>query len=355
MRLSEGARAVEPAVHDERYKLAITQRVHAENCESVEHLVHALGRYEDRDGGAGLRLRGVDDGKVIHRPGRGLDTLEPCGITSLLIAPNWDTPTSYPVVDCHLCLTSSMHQWDVAATARLQDIVELLRSTRVVDVLERTVALVWRANTARYEPGDLGDTARSLGVTAAENIRELVLRERWSPGMNGDLGRDVHVTAPNDSLLIESSGVSLRVMKAPSMITLARPNWLGFSWANESDVRKAAARNNRVGYNPYLIGTGTLFDDSLPVDGDPSTLREVLLVWAGGSASPFTGGWLGLPILSEDRPWLAVQKLWWHEVDGHGSRRGRGGDTDPDLDTFERRPLPQPEVRLKPKPKTAEQ
>jgi hypothetical protein len=248
-----------------------------------------------------------------------------------------------------------MDQWDEAASERLRDIVEQLRTAHVIDVLEKTVSRVWRANTARYEPSDLGDTARSLGVTAAENIRELALREGWSPTGKGDLGQDVHVTAPNDSLLVESGGVSLRVMKASPMVTLSEPSWEDFVWANESDVRKAAARNNRARYNPFHVGSGTLFDGVFPVKGDPRALCDVALVWAGGSSSPDTGGWVGLPTLSADKPWLAVQRVWWHQADGHGAQRDRHQPTDPDLDTFERRPLPQPEIRLKPKPKTAEQ
>jgi len=248
-----------------------------------------------------------------------------------------------------------MHQWDPAAGERLQDIVEQLRAARVIAVLEETIAHVWRANVARYEPSDLGDTARSLGVTAAENIRELALRERWSPTGNGILGQDVHVTSPNDSLLIASGGVSLRAMKAPSMVTLTEPNWWEFVWTNESDVRKAAARNNRRRYNPFQIGSGTLFDGVLPVEGDPKALCDVVLVWAGGWSGPYTGGWIGFPTLGADSPWLAVQRVWWHQADGQGARRDPHRPADPDLDTFERRPLPQPEIRLKPKPKTAEQ
>ncbi len=248
-----------------------------------------------------------------------------------------------------------MHQWDQAASERLQDIVEHLRGAHVIDVFENTVSHVWRANVARYEPSDLGDTARSLGVTAAENIRELLLREQWSPSDKRNLGQDVHVTAPNDSLLVKSGGTSLLVKKAPSMVTLAEPNWWDFSWTNESDVRKAAARNNRARYNPFQIGSGTLFDGVLPVEGDARALCDVVLVWAGGSSSPFTGGWLGLATLSDDNPWLAVQKVWWHQSDDQGARRDPIQPTDPDLDTFERRPLPEPEIRLKPKPKTAEQ
>lgn len=249
-----------------------------------------------------------------------------------------------------------MDQWDPAAGERLQDIVGQLRAAGVIDVLEKTIAYVWRANVARYEPSDLGDTARALGVTATENIRELMLRERWSPTRSGTLGQDVHVTAPNDSLLIVSAGVSIRSKKASSMVTLAEPKWNDFEWTNESDVRKAAARNNRARYNPLQIGSGTLFDGVLPVEGDPNALCDAVLVWAGGSSEPHTGGWIGLPTLSADRPWLAVQRVWWHQDDGGDAQREPHRPTDdPDSDTFERRPIPRPEIRVKPKPKTAGQ
>lgn len=248
-----------------------------------------------------------------------------------------------------------MDQWDPAAGERLQDIVGQLRAAGVIEVFEQTIAHVWRANVARYEPSDLGDTTRSLGVTATENIRELMLRQRWSPAQSGDLGQDVHVTAPNDSLLIVSSGVNIRSKKAMSMVNLAEPNWDGFDWTNESDVRQAAARNNRARYNPFQIGSGTLFDGVLPVEGNPKALCDVLLVWAGGSSAPYTGGWIGLPTLGADRPWLAVQRLWWHRDDGNGTWRKPCRPTDPDVDTFERRPFPQPEIRVKPRRQTAEQ
>jgi hypothetical protein len=246
-----------------------------------------------------------------------------------------------------------MSQWDGPARDRLQVVVEQFKDTRVTPVLEAIVARVWRANTARYEPSDLGDTPRSLGITASENIRELTLRERWSTAGAGELGQDVHIAAPNGSLLVESHGVNLLVKKANSMVTLMEPDWSNFEWASESDVRQAAARNNRARYNPFQIGSGTLFDGVFPAEGDAKALRDVILVWAAGSSSPYTAGWLGIPTESASHPWLAVQRLWWHQADGGAAQRDCIHRTDSEVDTFERRPLPQPEIRMKPKPKTA--
>jgi hypothetical protein len=246
-----------------------------------------------------------------------------------------------------------MSEWDEAASDRLHNIIEQLRDSRVISVLEATVARVWRANTARYEPSDLGDTPRSLGITASENIRELVLRQKWGSTDTSELGRDVHITAPSGSLLVESCGVNLLMKKAHSMVAVAEPEWGEFEWATESDVRQAAARNNKARYNPLQIGGGTLFDGVFPAEGDPKALRDVILVWAGGSSSPNTAGWLGIPTENAHHPWLSVQRIWWHQADGGANQRDLTQPTNPDADTFERRPLPQPEIRLKPKPKTA--
>ncbi len=252
-----------------------------------------------------------------------------------------------------MCFTVHMTQWDAAASEQLAAIVEHLQGKQVISLLETIAASVWRANTARYEPSDLGDTPRSLGITAAENFRELALRQIWHPARTAKIGRDVHVTAPNGSLLVQSGGINLLVKKAGPMVTLAEPDWSEFDWSAESDVRRAAARNNRTRYNPFQIGSGTLFDGLFPAEGDPKALRDVILVWAGGWSSPNTAGWLGIPTESPDYPWLATQQLWWHRGDTGNATRGRNESTDSSTDSFERRPAPTPEVRLKPRPKSA--
>src|ERR1022692_3884140 len=102
-----------------------------------------------------------------------------------------------------------MSSWDAASQERLGDIVAGLRAEGVVDMIERIVARVWKANVDRFEPRELGDTNRSLGITASENIRTLVIRESWTAGNPACLGESVHVTAPSDSLLVRGAGVKL--------------------------------------------------------------------------------------------------------------------------------------------------
>ncbi len=245
-----------------------------------------------------------------------------------------------------------MSSWDAASQERLRNIVAELRAEGVVDMLERVVARVWRVNVDRYEPSELGDTNRSLGITACENIRTLVMRERWAASNPAGLGDSVRVTAPNDSLLVEAAGVKLHVMKSAPAIRLTEPRWdTDFTWSGESDVRVAAAAANTAGYNPYRA-EGGLFEDLFPAVGNVSQVRETFLVWAGGSESPLTGGWLGLPTLG-DQPWLAVENLWWHGADSMpGSRMEQAVAA---LDVFSDRAVPRPMVSLKARPRTAQQ
>ena len=245
-----------------------------------------------------------------------------------------------------------MSSWDATSQERLRNVVAGLRAGGVIDMFERIVARVWKVNVDRYEPSELGDTNRSLGITASENIRTLVMRQSWAASNPAGLADSVHVTAPNDSLLVEAAGVRLHVMKSVPAIGLTEPRWdTDFTWTGESDIRVAAAAANTAGYNPYRIDGG-LFEDLFPAVGNVSQLRETFLVWAGGSESPFTGGWLGLPTLG-DQPWLAVENLWWHGAD---SMPGSRTEEDvPDMDVFSDKAAPLPLVSLKVRPRTARQ
>jgi hypothetical protein len=246
-----------------------------------------------------------------------------------------------------------MTPWERAAQHRLDDIVVALREEAVIDMFERIVARVWQINVDRFEPSEVGDTNRSLGITAAENIRTLVIRDAWSVSNPAGLGAGVKVTAPNDSLLVEFAGVRLHVMKSAPSLALAEPQWdIDFNWAGESEVRNDAATANAACPGEYLAVPGGLFEDDLPGADSASRLREVMLVWAGGSNSPFTGGWIGLPVIGA-RPWLAVQNVWWHKPgtivsDPRTSREMTA-------DTFSTRNVPTPAISLKQRPSAAEQ
>ncbi len=245
-----------------------------------------------------------------------------------------------------------MTNLDVAAQERLAEITSALHEAGVTDLFERVIARVWKINVDRFEPDEVGDTSRSLGITASENIRTLVLREAWTAGGAAGLGRDVRVTAPNDSLLVQAGRIRLHVMKSAPAIALTEPRWeTEFTWKGESDVRIEAATANTAVYNPFLAVPGGLFEDLLPPVNSAANLREVILIWAGGANSPVTGGWLGLPVLG-DRPWLAVENLWWH---GAAAPTGESQADSLLTDAFTDRATPSPVVSLKQWQKTAEQ
>ncbi|HYS31044.1 MAG TPA: hypothetical protein VEM58_02175 [Streptosporangiaceae bacterium] len=241
--------------------------------------------------------------------------------------------------------TSPMTWSDPAAEARLKDIIAGMRAAGVIDMFERIVAHVWKVNVDRFEPSEIGDTNRSLGITATENIRTLVLRESWTASNPAGLGNRVHVTAPNDSLLVEAAGARLRVMKCPPAITLSEPRWdTDFRWQAESDVRLEAAAANAAVCNQFLAVPGGLFENMEQPAEWAAQLREVILVWAGGSNNPLTGGWIGLPTVG-DRPWLAVQSVWRH---GTGATTSGERDSDaPVSDVFSEKDAPSPVVSLK--------
>lgn len=245
-----------------------------------------------------------------------------------------------------------MTAMEEAAQARLNDVVAVLRAAGVLGMFERIIAHVWKVNVDRFEPTELGDTNRSLGITATENIRTLVLREAWAAGNPAGLSAGVHVTAPNDSLLVEAAGVRLRAMKSPPAITVAEPRWdSDFNWQTDSDVRIEAATANAAVCNQFLAVPGGLFEHTqMPADW-AAGLSEVFLVWAGGSNNPLTGGWIGLPTIS-DRPWLAVANIWWH---GTGDVTSADRDQDsPAGDAFSDKQAPSPVVSLRQRPKPAE-
>lgn len=236
-----------------------------------------------------------------------------------------------------------MTNWDPNARHRLRDIADELRSYGLIDLLHQTVGEVWRYNVDRYAPGEIGDTSRSLGVTATENVRTLTLR-RLGPGRDESLDTRLRASGADNSLLINvPGGVRLRVMKGAAAEQLAEPAWEQWEWSSE--VRLDAARSNHQNYIP--VGVDDLLHGTVPPEGVASLLGEVFLVWAGGARQPQTAGWLGFPTL-DVVPWLAVEPLWWDKPDDIGRTDSTvGPTTDDGGDTFSSRATVEPQVVLK--------
>lgn len=214
-------------------------------------------------------------------------------------------------------------RWDTRATAWLDDVLARLRAVGVADLCERVVAQVWERNVDRYDPDVAGDTPTSLGITAAENIRTLLLREdpaSWRP-------RGVVLRTAQHALTVHAADVALQVMKAADRRVDPHPDhpleldWEGTRWEGESDVRRAAAIENARRYEPRAADQWgqTWLTGLVPADGsgrtdDTTGLRHVFLVWAGDPVTAATTGWLGVPYAGVV-PWLAAREMWRHGPD----------------------------------------
>lgn len=247
-----------------------------------------------------------------------------------------------------------MTSWDPAASARLAEIAAQLRGDGVVEMMHEIVGHVWFGNVDRFDPTWLGDTNRSIGANAAENIHTLTRRVAQDPA-SWDLQESVRITAPRGSLLVATGSINLHVVKASAMKMLRVPDFDAFSWlADDSETRAAAATANAFKYNPWVGGRGTLFDGLVAPNGSAHALNEVFLLWAGGIDAPNTAAWLGLPTVGTE-PWLAVEQLWWDET-GTGASRRLGGRPSPTAGpVYSDGAAPLAAVTLKPRPKTAEQ
>jgi hypothetical protein len=194
----------------------------------------------------------------------------------------------------------------------LEDAVARLRAAGLVGLVERTVARVWETNVDRFDPVVAGDTATSLGITAAENIRSLLLREdadAWR-------ARGVSLVSVQNALVIHADGLRVLIMKA------AGAAWEETRWDLASEVRWKAAADNAARYEPDVAHqTGQtwwpgMVAGSVPGD-DPDELRHLVLAWIGDPVTATTSGWLGVPYAGPpgSSPWLAITPVWRHGPD----------------------------------------
>jgi len=226
-------------------------------------------------------------------------------------------------------LTVVMTEWDSRAAERLADVVEQLGGADVINVLHDQIGRVWRANLSRYEPTELGDTPRALGLLSWSDVAQLVFRH--FAGAAGGRAIEVRASLPNSSLLIETVGVRLQVMKAPG--PLRTPDWDGFSWhESDSKTRYRAAVANSMVYAPVRSDQGArellLADLDTPATfwgdtDDPVALRDFMVVWSGDPESGATAGWIGLPSIGQPS-WFAIESLWWDEGDDRGVQQPTG-------------------------------
>jgi len=260
-----------------------------------------------------------------------------------------------------------MKQWDSAAAERLDVLVADLRARGVVDVARDLADKVWRANLQRYEPRELGDTTRWLGMSAAGDLTQLLGRHYAGANVRDSTG--VSACWPDGALVLKAGGVRMHVMKAPAS-PLRTPAWGAFAWSTaDSQSRLLSARRNSAQYAPadsdqdgrppmlsrpeecLRLDSG-LAGQQDPLWGpgeDPARLCDVMLVWSGEQEHAVTAGWLGLP--SEGSPpWFAVAPLWWDEAPLVQAVYPEPFSNNPTGDTFNTRPQPQLDLGLKRRP-----
>ena len=184
-----------------------------------------------------------------------------------------------------------MNFWDPAAQQRLCAVADGLRDLGLIDLLQEIVRDVWRYNVDRYDPDEIGDTNRSLGVTATQNVRSLILRH-MSTDRDERIDGRLRVSGADNSLLIHvPDGTHLRLMNRPaSAEELTEPAWLQMDW--RSEVRLDAARANHESYIP--CGVNDLFDGALAPYGNASRLQEVFLVWGRRGPKSLNRGLAGI-------------------------------------------------------------
>ncbi|GLZ45097.1 hypothetical protein Acsp06_12820 [Actinomycetospora sp. NBRC 106375] len=212
-------------------------------------------------------------------------------------------------------------RWDEQVQGWLDGVLGTVRAIGLADLLERTIAQVWERNVDRYDPAVAGDTATSLGITASENIRTLLLREdlaAWA-------ARGVLVTSEQQALVLRLGTLRLLLMKVPDRalgpVGPAELGWDATRWDTASDVRRHAAHENAGRYEPgpehqwgQTWWRGLVGDDG---DADPVRLRHIVLVWTGDPRTAVTTGWLAVPYAGPpgSAPWLAATEVWHHGPD----------------------------------------
>lgn len=241
-----------------------------------------------------------------------------------------------------------MNQAQRSAEVALDAFILKLESEGRDRELRALVQDVWAKNLDRYEPDELGDTPRGLGIQCSENLRELAVRrsvgdvreaieDHWKLG-------DLVVSTPQSVLTLTFGARRLVPMKVP-MAHGRVPQFNNFrDWEYQSECRNAMAQRNSAalgGLNTADLDQPMLFAETY----DTSVVRDFILLWAGDLNSPLTAGYIAVPAKGPV-PFAASTRLWWDDADvaPHGARRAPGGPNFDDIG------VAAPAITLKPRP-----
>lgn len=248
----------------------------------------------------------------------------------------------------------NMEKAEDAARRALDDAVDMLRETGVTAAIRALQGEVWAGNVDRWEPDELGDTSRSLGLQCFENFTTRAVRR-----YDGDEREmvenhwkfdDLVVTTPNGVLTFQLNGIRIICMKVPPADRRS-PDWNNFAdWENESNVRlEVAMENSRIlgGYVSSDPGQAEL-DFFSHYRNSPGFVRNFLYVWGGDHTPALTSGWLTVPVRG-GTPFIAIQNLW-HDEEGDQPGGVRTVQRDPSGPSFDQKASAEPNITLKPRP-----
>ena len=242
-----------------------------------------------------------------------------------------------------------MNEAQAAAEGALDRFKQIIVATGADEVWRYLVRDVWSQNLDRYEPDELGDTPKALGLQCSENLRELAVRRK--AGDNREAPED-HWTVPELSISTPRSVLTMTIdgrrvvpMKVP-MSHGRTPHFDRFrDWEHESDVRnEMAKRNSRAlgGFTTANLGQPML----IPETFDSLAIDDFMLLWAGDPDNPLTAGYLTIPAKGPV-PFAATTTLWWDEADE--APRSKMRHT-PDGPSFDQKGVLAPAITLKPRP-----
>ncbi|GAB3995609.1 hypothetical protein [Nocardioides marmoraquaticus] len=229
----------------------------------------------------------------------------------------------------------------------LDTAVSGLADSGLTELLRALLQDVWSDNLGRFEPDELGDTAKSLGIQCSENIRERAKRrfhgdagvaseDRWEvPGLV--------VSTPRDTLMMQLAYLRIAVMKVP-MQHGRSPRWDRFrDWEYESQVRNDFALENSRALSGYTTPPDGQLEFDLGRRPARGHLRNFMVLWAGERDLPLTSGWLAVPTAGEMA--FGAWRALWH--DESSKAEANGGHTGPRRPSFDEQSSPTPKITLK--------
>lgn len=224
-----------------------------------------------------------------------------------------------------------------------------LAKVGLLGAVQSLVQDVWRTNQDRHDEAALGDTARSRGVTASENLRERAMRPISEGGLAAD-GVGWVVSVRRQTLRLETDFGALLTMKVPCADDRRVPEWAHVSWETSVVRREMAQRNTHLlSMVAGAPGQGLLDAVQMSPTGSVSGI-DAMIAWSGSPTSTLTSAHLIAPVLGAE-PVIAVVPLWYDEA---SSSTGEVAPTHNSGQRYDQIVGVEPSLRLKPRPDDVE-